>query len=70
MMKKIRRSKTDRKLAGVCGGLGESLGMDAGLVRLLWVVSAVMPFITIFGAVVAYIACAILIPEEEDYIDV
>lgn len=69
-MTRIRRSKKNRKLAGVCGGLGEALGIDAGIVRLAWVVAAVMPFITIFGALVAYIACAVLLPEEEDYIDV
>ena len=32
--KKLYRSSTDRMLAGVCGGLGEYLGIDPTLVRL------------------------------------
>lgn len=34
-MKKLYRSRTDRMLAGVCGGLAEYFGIDAVIVRLL-----------------------------------
>ena len=35
----LRRSRTDRMLGGVCGGLAESLGADAALLRVLLVAS-------------------------------
>ena len=37
-MKKLIRSATDRKLAGVCGGIGEYFGIDPTMVRIGWVV--------------------------------
>lgn len=37
MNKPFRRSRTDRMIAGVCGGLAESLGIDAIWIRLLFV---------------------------------
>lgn len=38
MASRLCRSRTDRKLAGVCGGLAEFLGWDSTLVRVLWIV--------------------------------
>jgi phage shock protein PspC (stress-responsive transcriptional regulator) len=35
--KRLTRSQTDRMLAGVCGGLGEYFGIDATLMRLVFV---------------------------------
>lgn len=37
-MKKLKLSKTNKKLAGVCGGLGEYFGIDPTVVRILWIV--------------------------------
>jgi phage shock protein C len=37
MDKRLHRSSTDRKLAGVCGGIAQYLGWDPTLVRLLWI---------------------------------
>lgn len=37
MQKRLRRSRRDRKLAGVCGGIAEFLGWDSTLVRVLWI---------------------------------
>ena len=34
--KKLRKSRTDRKLCGVCGGLAEYLNMDSTIIRLIW----------------------------------
>jgi len=46
-------------ICGVCGGIGEYLGIDATVVRLLWVLLSVMG-----GAgLLAYIIAAIIIPE-------
>lgn len=38
MASRLCRSRTDRKLAGVCGGLAEFLGWDSTVVRVLWIV--------------------------------
>ncbi|UQX87862.1 PspC domain-containing protein [Jatrophihabitans telluris] len=57
----LRRSRTDRMLSGVAGGLGEYFGVDAVIFR---VVFAVLSF---FGGVglIVYLACWVLIPEPE-----
>jgi phage shock protein PspC (stress-responsive transcriptional regulator) len=38
MANRLCRSRTDRKLAGVCGGVAAFLGWDPTLVRVLWIV--------------------------------
>ena len=66
-MKKLYRSKSDRKLAGVCGGIAEYLGIDSTVVRAVWAIVSV--FIPV--GIVAYVVCAVIIPEEpEDYVTV
>ena len=68
MKKRLYRSKKDEKLAGVCGGIAEYLGIDSTLVRLIWAL-----FVLCAGSgVLAYIVCALVIPEKPDdeYIDV
>ena len=57
----LKRSRNDRIFLGVCGGISQRTGLDANLVRLLWV-----PFgIATFGVAVAvYVAAGILLPEE------
>lgn len=58
--KKLLRSRTNRQLAGVCGGFAEYLNMDASLIRLLWIL-----FVIAGGSgVLAYIIAAVVIPEE------
>ncbi len=57
---RLHRSRSDRMLGGVCGGLAESLGVDATLLRIGLVA------LTLLGAglgVVLYIAAWILLPE-------
>lgn len=39
MNKKLYRSRSDQMLGGVCGGLGEYLGLDSTLVRLFFVLA-------------------------------
>lgn len=60
-MKKLYRSVTDRKVCGVCGGLGAYLNIDPTLLRLIWVVLCIPTFCT---ALIAYIIAAVIIPEE------
>ena len=60
MDKKLYKSQGDRKLCGVCGGLGEFFGIDASLIRLGWIV-----FCLLGGSgLLAYIIAAIVIPDE------
>lgn len=61
-VKRLTRSRTDRKLLGVCGGLAEYLGLDPTLVRVLWVVLSIFPG-TIIGGVIVYLLCFFIIPE-------
>jgi len=60
-MKKLFRSRTDRMIAGICGGLAEYWNIDPSLVRLG--VLALL-FVSSGGMAVAYIAGAIIIPEK------
>lgn len=62
---KLRKSRTNKMLTGVCGGIGETFGIDPTLVRLAW---AVLTFFAGTGLLL-YIAAAIIIPEEDDIID-
>ncbi len=61
MSERLYRSRTDRILAGVCGGLAERLGVDPSLIRIAWIVlalaTAVVPF------VVLYVVMAVIVPE-------
>ena len=57
--KKLYRSKKDRVFAGVCGGIGEYLGVDPTVIRLLAVILGFTG-----SGVLAYIVAAILIPEK------
>lgn len=61
MTKRLIRSRKDAVLGGVCGGLGEYFDADANLVRLLFILFAVL---TGFGILV-YLALWLLLPEEE-----
>ena len=59
-IRKLNRSKTDRKLAGVCGGLAQYFNTDATLIRVLFVVLAVLGC----SGLVLYLAMWIIVPNE------
>ena len=61
--KRLYRSRTDRKLAGICGGLGDYLNCDPTLVRVAWVVGA---FLSVGLAVFVYIALIFIVPNEDE----
>lgn len=67
MNKKLYRSKNDVKISGVCGGIAEYFNMDVTIVRLLWVLGTLM---NLFIGIVAYVACAFIVPEDPGCIDV
>jgi phage shock protein C len=58
--KRLYRSRTDRMVSGVCAGLGEYLGIDPTVVRLLFVLGLLAGGST----VPVYIVMMIIVPEE------
>ncbi|MCA9726301.1 MAG: PspC domain-containing protein [Candidatus Eisenbacteria bacterium] len=60
--RRLYRSRTDKKIAGVCGGLAAYFGMDPVIPRIIWVV-------LILGAgvgLLAYLICWLVIPQEPE----
>lgn len=55
----LRRSKQDRMLAGVCGGIAEYLGWDPTLVRVAWII------LTLLGGsgILLYLILWVVMPE-------
>lgn len=60
MEKKLYRSSSDVKIAGVCSGIAEYFNQDPTLIRLLWVLAIFAGFSGVF----AYIICWIVMPEK------
>ena len=59
--KQLTRSTSNRMIAGVCAGLGDYLGIDPTIIRLL----AVLAFFTGFsGIVIVYLVMALVVPEQ------
>ena len=58
--KKLERSRTDKRIAGVCGGFASYFEMDATLIRIVWLL------LVIFGGcgVLAYLIAWIVMPLE------
>ena len=60
MAKKLYRSRTDRKIWGVCGGLAKYFNIDPTIVRVIAVLSFLFGTLGIW----AYIIMALVVPEE------
>ena len=58
----VLRSRSDRMIAGVCGGVAKSLGWSPLAVRILYVVLSVLS--VAFPGVLAYIILWAVMPEE------
>ncbi len=61
MQKKLYRSRTDRKICGVFGGLAKYLGIDSTILRLVYIFLSL--FVLSFPIII-YFVCALIIPEE------
>jgi phage shock protein C len=59
--RRLTRSLTDRKLAGVCGGIAEYLAVDSTAVRVAWIVLTVVPGAVVLG-LVAYVVGWFIMP--------
>lgn len=58
----LRRSTSNRMIAGVCGGIAEWLGWDPTMVRILYVVISILS--VAFPGTLAYILLWIVMPSE------
>ena len=62
MSKRLYKSRDDRMLSGVCGGIAEYFDIDPTLVRLGWAL-----FCALGGSgILAYIVAAVIIPRNPD----
>ena len=60
-IKKLYRSKKNRIIAGVCGGMGDYFELDSTFIRLLWIFATL-----IWGAgLIAYLIAWVVIPEKK-----
>ena len=61
--KRLYRSKKERMLGGVCGGLAEYLDTDTTLVRLVW---ALLTIVTgLIAGIIGYLVAWIIVPEKD-----
>jgi len=62
MEKKLYKLRRERMIAGVCGGVAEYFNIDPNIVRVIWLVAGICA-----GAgAIAYLVCALLLPEKPD----
>ena len=60
--KRLTKSKTEKKIFGVCGGIAEYLDVDPTIVRLIWAGSVIM-----FGVgALGYLVAALILPEDKN----
>ena len=62
MEKKLYRSKNNKKIFGVCGGLAEYFDIDATIIRLVLVLAVLFAGV----GVLAYLIAALVIPNQPD----
>ena len=60
--KRLMRSVTDCKIAGVCGGIAEYLELDSTLVRVVWVLLVLMP-VPVVPAFIGYFVAWLVMPK-------
>ncbi len=62
----LKRSREDRMMFGVCGGIGKAIGLDANLVRLIWVAFAIG---SVGTGVLVYVLIGWLLPQDEPVLE-
>lgn len=60
--KKLYRSKNNKMLAGVCGGIAEYFDADPTIVRLLWAVLTILTGVV--PGLLIYVVAAFIVPEQ------
>ena len=61
---KLRRPRTGRMISGVCAGLANFFGLDASIIRIVYVI---LTFFTAFAGIPIYILMWIIIPQENNH---
>lgn len=64
MMKRLYRSRRNRVLAGILGGIGEYFNIDPTLVRIIFLV--LLALTGFFPFTIIYLAAYFIIPQEEE----
>jgi phage shock protein C len=59
--KRLYRSRSDRMFSGLCAGLGQYIGLDPTVVRVLFALSSIFLFPM---PIVAYLVMMFVVPEE------
>jgi phage shock protein C len=62
-VKVLRRSRTNRMIGGVMGGLAEYFGLDPSLLRIVYVIGSI--FSAAFPGILVYIIMWVVIPKAE-----
>lgn len=65
MEKRLYRINEGKMVCGVCAGIAKYCNIDPTVIRLIWALASCFAF----AGVIAYIAAAIIIPEEPNYIE-
>ena len=60
--RRLMRSATDVKIAGVCGGIADYMGTDPTIVRVIWAVLTIVPG-CIVGGILAYLIAWFIMPK-------
>ena len=60
-MRKLYRSRNERMLTGLCGGIGNWMGLDPTLIRLAIIIMALFSFGTVL---LIYFLCSLVVPAE------
>lgn len=63
MTRRLYRSRKQRMLGGVCGGVAAYFNLDPTVVRLVWAFATIFPG-TMFVGLFGYLLCWLIIPEE------
>lgn len=66
MKKELRRSVTDVKICGVCGGIAEYFGVDSNVVRLIWIAASLFAG----SGLLLYIIAAVIMPKGNNQEDI
>lgn len=64
-VRKLMRSRGNRMICGVCGGIGEYLNIDPTLVRLIWALCSVA---SVGMGLIVYFVAAVVMPENDDIV--
>jgi phage shock protein C len=64
MAKKLYRSRDNKVVTGLCGGIGEYFGVDPTIVRIIFIV---LEFLTAGLLIIGYFIVALIVPKEPEH---